>query len=42
LELWSLFPAWNKLQMMDDLARIVAEAPGEDYLLPPWQELEPV
>ena len=32
----------DTLQIMDDLARIIAEAPVEEYLLPPWQELEPV
>ena len=32
----------DTLQLMDDLARVIVEVPGEDYLLPPWQELEPV
>ena len=33
----------DALQLMEDLARIVAlETPGDDSLLLPWQELEPV
>ena len=33
----------DMLQIMEDLARIVAtEDPGDDPVLPPWQELEPV
>ena len=33
----------DTLMMMEDLARIVgAEDPGDNPVLPPWQELEPV
>jgi PRTRC genetic system protein C len=33
----------DMLQIMEDLARVVAtEDPGDDPILPPWQELEPV
>ena len=33
----------DMLQIMEDLARVVAsEDPGDDPVLPPWQELEPV
>jgi hypothetical protein len=31
------------LQVMEDLARVVvSEDPGDDPLLPPWKELEPI
>ncbi len=33
----------DMLQIMEDLAHIVAsEGPGDDPILPPWRELEPV
>jgi PRTRC genetic system protein C len=33
----------NMLQIMEDLARVVvSDDPGDDPVLPPWQELEPV
>ncbi len=33
----------DMLQIMEDLARVVgSEDPGDDPVLPPWQELEPV
>ena len=32
----------DMLQIMEDLARVISEDPGDDPVLPPWRELEPV